>query len=46
MAGCDGEGVVSSYSVLATRLVSRHKAEFATSKHCRFWGLEPVAQAI
>ena len=28
-----GEGVVSSYSVIATGRVSRHRSEFATSNH-------------
>ena len=31
-----GEGVPALHSVAATRLVSRHRAEFATSRACRF----------
>ena len=41
-----GEGVVSSHSVVATELVSRHRSEFGTLRAVRFCGLEAVAQAI
>ena len=41
-----GEGVVSSHSVVATGLVSRHRTEFGTLRVVRFCGLEAVAQAI
>ena len=41
-----GEGVVSSYSVLATGLVSRHRAEFGMSQACRFWCLEAPRHTI
>ena len=41
-----GEGVVSSYSVVAAGLVSRHRSEFGTLGAVRFCGLEAVAQAI
>ena len=41
-----GEGVVSSYSVEATGLVSRHGSEFGTLMATQSCGLETVAQAI
>ena len=41
-----GEGVVSSHSVVATGLVSRHRSEFGTLRAVRFCGLEALAQAI
>ena len=41
-----GEGVVSSYSVVATGLVSRHGVEFGTFRVCRFAGLRPAALSI
>ena len=41
-----GEGVVSSHSVVAIGLVSRHRSEFDTLRAVRFCGLEAVAQAI
>ena len=40
------EGVVSSYSVIATGLCSRHRSEFGTLEHCRFAGLRPAALSI
>ena len=41
-----GEGVPALHSVIATGPGSRHGSEFSTSKHCRFAGLRPAAQAI
>ena len=41
-----GEGVVSSYSVVATGLVSRHRSEFGTFRAAQSCGLEAIAQAI
>ena len=40
------EGVVSSHSVIATGLCSRHGSEFGTLRAARSCGLETVAQAI
>ena len=40
------EGVVSSHSVIAAGLTSRHRSEFGTLKHCRFAGLRPAARTI
>ena len=41
-----GESVVSSHSVIATGLVSRHRVEFDTWRVCRFCELEAVGFAI
>ena len=41
-----GEGVVSSHSVEATGLVSRHRSEFGTLRAVRFRGLEAVGLRI
>ena len=38
--GCSSAPFCVSYST------SRHRVEFGTSKHCRFLGLEAIAQAI
>ena len=40
------EGVVSSHSVFATGLCSRHGSEFGTLEHYRFAGLRPAALTI
>ena len=40
------EGVVSSHSMIATGLCSRHGSEFGTLRAARSCGLETVAQAI
>ena len=41
-----GEDVVSSYSVIATGPVSRHRVEFVTLRACRLCELEGVGFAI
>ena len=46
LAPLSREGVVSSDSVIATGLCSRHGSEFGTLEHCRFAGLRPGALAI
>ena len=45
-AALSREGVVSSHSMIATGLCSRHGSEFGTLRAARSCGLETVAQAI